>query len=160
MTSDPVRQLVDARPTMFDHRFAGSMPSFAVNDFIHGVESISNVYLINTSDGDIMINGGMGFEAAAIREQLAPYKKGPLRYLILTQGHVDHVGGVSQLREPETKLVAQENNPECQKDDERIGGARNRQSQIWFPAPVRNNEDLQGKVDFLVQDRPAPDITF
>ncbi len=160
MSTDPVRALVAERPTMFDHRFAGMKPSFAVNDFIHGVEAISNVYLINTSDGDIQINSGMGFEAATIRDQLAPYRKGPLPYLILTQGHVDHVGGAAQLRQPETKLVAQQNNPECQKDDERIGGARNRQSQIWFPAPNKNNEKMQEKVGFVVQDRPKPDVTF
>jgi len=56
--------------------------------------------------------------------------------------------------------VAQENNPECQKDDLRIMGARNRQSQIWFPAPVKNNEAMQEEVEFVVQDRPTPDITF
>lgn len=160
MANDPVRALVAERPTMFDHRFAGSMPAFAINDFIHGVEAISNVYLINTADGDIQINAGMGFEVPKIREQLDPFRKGPLPYIILTQGHVDHVGGVAQMRQPETKLIAQQNNPECQKDDERIGGARNRQSQIWFPAPNKNNEVLQKKVGFVVQDRPTPDITF
>jgi glyoxylase-like metal-dependent hydrolase (beta-lactamase superfamily II) len=131
-----------------------------VAEGIHGVESISNVYLINTADGDIQINAGMGFEAPTIRDQLAPFRKGPLPYLILTQGHVDHVGGVAQLRAPETKLVAHASNPECQKDDERIMGARNRQSQIWFPAPNKINSELQEKVAFVVQDRPAPDITF
>ena len=65
MTTDPVRQLAAERPTMFDHRFAGMKPSFQVAEGIHGVESISNVYLINTSDGDIQINAGMGFEALA-----------------------------------------------------------------------------------------------
>ena len=55
MTTDPVRQLVAERPTMFDHRFAGMKPSFEVAEGIHGVESISNVYLINTADGDIQI---------------------------------------------------------------------------------------------------------
>jgi alkyl sulfatase BDS1-like metallo-beta-lactamase superfamily hydrolase len=160
MTSDPVRQLVAERPTMFDHRFAGMKPSFEVAEGIHGVESISNVYLINTRDGDIQINAGMGFEAPTIRDQLAPFRKGPLPYLILTQGHVDHVGGVAQLRAPETKLVAHASNPECQKDDERIMGARNRQSQIWFPAPNKINSELQEKVAFVVQDRPTPDVTF
>jgi alkyl sulfatase BDS1-like metallo-beta-lactamase superfamily hydrolase len=160
MSIDPVRQLVEQRPTMFDHRSAGMMPPFAVNDFIHGVETLSNVYLINTADGDVQINAGMGFEVPAIREQLVPFRKGPLPYLILTQGHVDHVGGVGQMRQPETRLVAQRNNPECQKDDERISGARNRQSQVWFPAPVKINEVLQDKVAFVVQDRPKPDITF
>lgn len=160
MAHDPVRALVAQRPTMFDHRFAGSMPPFEVAEGVHGVESISNVYLINTGNGDIQINAGMGFEAAPIRDQLAPFRNGPLPYLILTQGHVDHVGGVSQLRQPETVLVAQENNPECQKDDERISNARNRQSQIWFPAPNRNNEELQQQVGFQVQDRPVPDLTF
>ena len=160
MTTDPVRQLAAERPTMFDHRFAGMKPLFEVAERIHGVEAISNVYLINTGDGDIQINAGMGFEAPTIREQLAPYRKGPLPYMILTQGHVDHVGGVLQLREPETRLVAQENNAECQKDDERIMVARNRQSQIWFPATNTINSELQEKVEFVVQDRPTPDITF
>ncbi|MBV1916586.1 MAG: MBL fold metallo-hydrolase [Sphingomonadaceae bacterium] len=160
MTIDPVRELVAQRPTMFDHRFAGAMPPLTVNDFIHGVEAVSNIYLINTDDGDIQINAGMGFEVETIREQLAPFRKGPLTHIILTQGHFDHVGGVAQLREPGTKLVAHRANAECQKDDERILGTRNRQSQIWFPQPSKNNELLQEKVDFQVQDRPTPDITF
>lgn len=38
---------------------------------------------------------------------------------MLTQGYVDHVGGVDELREPGTEIVALRNDAACQPDDAR-----------------------------------------
>lgn len=161
MAKDPVRELVAQRPLMFDLAPAKAGASFKVNDFITCSPGVSNTYLINTKDGDILINAGMGFEAPVHKAEYAPIRKGKLPYLILTQGHVDHVGGVSQMREPETKLIAQRNNQACQEDDRRIMAVRSVQSSVWFPMPTAVLREMQktGKApNGMVQDTPIPDI--
>ena len=60
---------------------------------------------------------------AYTRPCLTASRSAPLRYILLTQGHVDHVGGVAHFQEPGTQVIAQENNRSCQRDDERIAGA-------------------------------------
>lgn len=79
----------------------------AVADFIHMVKDISNAYLINTADGDVLVNAGFMDNAERNRALLAPRRSGPLRHLIITQGHPDHYGGVPVLREDGTRVIAQ-----------------------------------------------------
>ena len=79
----------------------------AINDFIFMVKDMSNAYLVTAADGDVMVN--TGFVAAAERNKtlLAPHRAGPLRYIVLTQSHADHFGGVPTFREPGTQVVAE-----------------------------------------------------
>ena len=64
-----------------------------INDFIVLSEAFSNSYLLQTPEGNIQLNAGMGIEAPVIKRNFDEFSSTPLRYLILTQGHVDHVGG-------------------------------------------------------------------
>jgi len=66
---------------------------------------ISNAYLVTTSDGDVMVNTGMVDNAARSAALLKPHRTGPLRYIILTQSHADHFGGVPTFKEEGTKVV-------------------------------------------------------
>ena len=75
-------------------RFGGQR----INDFIFMSEGNSNAYLIETSDGSILVNTGMGFEAEVHRQNFADFSSTPIKYIITTQGHVDHVGGVQHFR--------------------------------------------------------------
>ena len=59
---------------------------------------ISNSYLITTEEGDLQINTGMYYEASAIKERFSSVSNGPLRVIVFTQGHPDHVGGWSAVR--------------------------------------------------------------
>lgn len=81
----------------------------AINDFIFMVRDISNAYLITSDEGDVLINTGFMDRAHVDRNKalLAPVRSGPLRYIILTQAHPDHYGGVPHLREPGTHVVAE-----------------------------------------------------
>jgi glyoxylase-like metal-dependent hydrolase (beta-lactamase superfamily II) len=157
---DVVRRLVEERPDMFALAQASPGKLFQVNEFIWCSPGVSNVYLIKTTAGDIQLNAGMGVEAPTHKAELAPVRSGPLPYLILTQGHVDHVGGVSQLRAPETKVIAQRNNAACQEDDRRISGRRTRQSARWFPRQTQALQDQRERPSAVVQDVPTPEITF
>jgi alkyl sulfatase BDS1-like metallo-beta-lactamase superfamily hydrolase len=140
---------------MWSLQMAREGQCFQINEFIHCVPAVSNVYLIKTAEGDIQVNSGMGFEAPTIAKELEPIRSGPLPYLILTQGHVDHVGGVRLLRQPETTVIAQKNNADCQADDERIKVVRSIQSSTWFPMSVAA---LKSPEAAPLQDVPRPDI--
>jgi alkyl sulfatase BDS1-like metallo-beta-lactamase superfamily hydrolase len=79
----------------------------SINDFIHLSEGLSNSYLIVTDEGRIIVNTGMGFGGPIHRENYDEISTSPVRYVLFTQGHVDHVGGVDAFREPGTEIVAQ-----------------------------------------------------
>lgn len=77
----------------------------AITPFIFMAHDVSNAYLVTTDDGDVMVN--TGFNASADRNValFKPHRTGALRYIILTQSHADHYGGVPEFMEQRTKLV-------------------------------------------------------
>jgi alkyl sulfatase BDS1-like metallo-beta-lactamase superfamily hydrolase len=70
---------------------------------------ISNSYIVTTDDGDVQINTGMYFEAEEIKRRFGAVSQGPLRVIVFTQGHADHVGGWSQFDDPGVETIAQAN---------------------------------------------------
>ena len=97
------------KPMLADLVRAGDQQSeaVAITDFIFMAKDISNAYLINTADGDLLVNTGFMDNAARTKTLLAAKRSGPLRRIILTQAHADHYGGVPVLREAGTAIVAE-----------------------------------------------------
>ncbi len=160
MTEPP---LYRARPSGFDIRPASQTEATAINDFIHLSEGLSNSYLITTPKGRIIVNTGMGFEAPVHKRNFDAVDQSPVRYILLTQGHVDHVGGVDLFREEPTQVVAQANNQAHQRDDARIAAFRAKRSAFAFAdAIARAWKHIQEHVGGSIpaQSRPTPDITF
>ncbi len=142
-------------------RFGGER----INAFIVMSEGASNSYLLMTPEGNIQINAGMGFEAPVHRKNFAAFAEDELRYLILTQGHVDHVGGVDYFREhnPGLQVVAQAGNTEHQRYDGRLADFRARRSAFAFTQKFgdafKHYAD-HGYTDYPAQSRPTPDVLF
>ena len=111
-------------------RFGGQR----INDFIVMSEAFSNAYLIETSEGAVQINAGMGMEAPVIEANFQAFSDLSLHSLILTQGHVDHVGGTAYFRErnPGMCVIASANNPEHQAYDARLATFRGNRSAFAF----------------------------
>ena len=99
----------DRKPVLANLVQAGEQQKEAesVTDFIFMAKDISNAYLVTTRDGDVMVNTGFMDNAERTKGLLAPKRTGTLRYIILTQAHPDHYGGVPTLRESETQVVAE-----------------------------------------------------
>jgi len=136
-----------------------------INDFIVLSEAFSNCYLIETPEGNIQVNAGMGMEAPVIKQNFDDVSDKPLRYLILTQGHVDHVGGVQYFRDhnPGLEVIATANNPEHQAYDKRLAPFRGNRSAFAFTdkfADAFAYYSEQGLTEFPEQDVPTPDILF
>lgn len=158
---DPVKQLARERPDFFANRPAHRETPIQINDFIWMSPGLSAAYMLVTSAGRIIINTGMGFEAPTHKQAFDSVCPGPTPYILLTQGHVDHVGGVQLFREAGTQLVAQANNGVCQRDDERIRDVRTRQAYIWFKAALDASAKLATqRPGAVTQDVPVPDIVF
>jgi len=147
--------LFRSRPGAFDIRPASQSEATRVTDGIWLSEGLSNAYLVLTPAGRVVINTGMGFEAPVHKRNFDAVDRGPVRYILLTQAHVDHVGGVALFREPGTQIIAQANNRICQADDARIHPFRVAHSAPFFPTAVGTAEKHRH-----VQARPEPTITF
>src|SRR5437899_1325158 len=72
-------------------------------------KGVANVYRVRTDDGDVQINTGMASTAAEHARRFDAAGCGPLRTIIFTQGHPDHVGGWSQFDGPGVETIAQAN---------------------------------------------------
>lgn len=77
----------------------------AITPFVFMSRDVSNAYLVTTSDGDVVINTGMPDGAERSVALFKPHRTGPLRYIVLTQSHADHFGGVPTFLEQGTKVV-------------------------------------------------------
>ena len=96
-------------------------------------QGLSNSYMLTTSEERVIINTGVPFESLVHKELFDAVDTGPTRYIIVTQGHPDHFGGVDTFREPDTDVVMQENWP-IWRDEYFVGvlnGFRSRAGFAW-----------------------------
>ncbi len=93
---------------------------------------LSNTYLLATTDGRVVVNTGMGFESQVHRTNFDAVDSSPIRYIIVTQGHYDHVGGLDTMRDPQTQVVAQANWRHWRDDNERLLAYRANNSAFAF----------------------------
>jgi len=133
-----------------------------INDFIHLSEGLSNSFLITTEEGNIVVNTGMFFEALQHKRNYEAVSSAPTRFIVFTQGHVDHVGGTDALRQPGTQVIAQAGNAEHQAYDARLARFRAARSGFAFLRKngnaIRNFQKEFGELP--KQAVPTPDITF
>jgi alkyl sulfatase BDS1-like metallo-beta-lactamase superfamily hydrolase len=148
------------RPGGFDILPAADGPAVPVAEGIWLSEGLSNSFLIATSEGRVVINTGIGFEAPVHKAKYDAIDASPVRYILLTQGHVDHVGGADLFREESTEIVAQANNREHQAYDGKMQTFRAARSSFAFRKVIedmlRSGRDLGAPV----QSVPTPTITF
>jgi alkyl sulfatase BDS1-like metallo-beta-lactamase superfamily hydrolase len=160
---EQVDELIDTRPGMelltpvYDD---AAHP--VVNGLVYRSGGTTASYMVLTDGGRVIVNTGMGYEAPHHKRIFDAVRPGPTHYVITTQGHVDHVGGVDLFREAGVIYVAQANNAACQEDDRRIRGLRMRTAGIWFDTlgtdAARIAEENPGVS--MRQSQPMPDLTF
>ena len=148
-----------SRPDAFAMHPATNVRQKRVNEFIHLSEGYSNSFLVVTPAGRVVINTGMGFEAPVHKAFYDAIDASPIQYIVLTQGHVDHVGGVGHFRQPGTLVVAQANNAEHQAYDARLAPFRQRRSSFAFAQAFQLARGGEGAPP-PVQSQPVPDVLF
>ncbi|BBY18248.1 MBL fold metallo-hydrolase [Mycolicibacterium litorale] len=112
-----------SRPGGDDILGAGA-PAEEVSPGIWLSPGLSNSYLLTTGEGRIVLNTGMGFEGPVHRANYDAIDTAPIRYVILTQGHVDHVGGIDSVADPDSDIVAQANWETWRRDNDVLAAFR------------------------------------
>lgn len=125
---------------------------------------LSNSYLLTTDDGRVIVNTGMGFEGPVHRANFDAVDSSPVRYIIFTQGHVDHVGGLDSVRDPDTQVVAQANWTTWRDDNDRLIPYRASRSAFAFSDKLATGiqaiQQRLGTKHLAGQSMPAVDIDF
>ncbi len=158
-----VDKLIDERPGKVLLEFVYDDEAVALTDFLYRSSGASYAYMLVTDAGRIIVNTGIGYESVHHRYLFDQVCTGPTPYIITTQGHTDHVGGVATFREPETTYVAHERNQFAQGQDARIQGRMRQWNASWFDLnPAGRIEQFAAERPDLAiqQDAPVPDLTF
>lgn len=125
---------------------------------------LSNSYLLTTGEGRVIVNTGMGFEGPVHRANFDAVDSSPVRYIIFTQGHVDHVGGLDSVRDPDTTVVAQANWTLWRDDNERLIPYRASRSAFAFKDTLASGiQAIQRRLAstrLAGQSAPIVDIDF
>src|SRR4051794_30227161 len=123
---------------------------------------LSNSYMLTTDEGRIVLNTGMGFEGPVHRANYDVVDSAPIRYVILTQGHVDHVGGVDSVADLDSDIVAQANWETWRRDNEALAAFRAQNSAFaWVDKvmdTISNTTQRFGAPP--PQSAPTPTIVF
>jgi len=162
MSRDGVDRLIDERPGKDLLTPVYDDPARRLTDFLYRSGGTTAAYMLVTEAGRVIVNTGLGYEAPHHKRVFDAVCPGPTPYIVTTQAHVDHVGGVGLFREPGTRYVAQANNQACQHDDERIAALRLQTAAIWFDVSGRRAREIAAENPGvpLRQDTPVPDVTF
>jgi alkyl sulfatase BDS1-like metallo-beta-lactamase superfamily hydrolase len=80
-----------------------------ISDSVYMATVTGNVYLVTTPAGNVVIDTATANDAPEARKLLGAVSQGPVKYIILTHGHADHIGGISLWKEPGTQIIAQRN---------------------------------------------------
>jgi alkyl sulfatase BDS1-like metallo-beta-lactamase superfamily hydrolase len=148
------------RPSFESVAAATGAPAVPLGDDIWMSSGWSNSYLLGTDDGRVVLNTGMGFEGPLHRRAYDAVDPSPVRAVVLTQGHYDHVGGVDVVRDPDSDVVAQANFVTWRDDNERLEAFRSRNSAFAFMDAIVAAMDHARSVGVghVAQARPEPTV--
>jgi alkyl sulfatase BDS1-like metallo-beta-lactamase superfamily hydrolase len=107
-----------------------------ISDSIYMAPMTSNVYLVLTSEGNVVIDTAPASQAREAKELLTAASHAPVKYIILTHGHADHIGGIGLWKHPGTQIIAQRNYVELVNYVVRLDGFFAPRNAVAFNHPV------------------------
>ncbi|MDE2405266.1 MAG: MBL fold metallo-hydrolase [Sphingomonadales bacterium] len=134
----------------------------AITPFVFMSRDISNAYLVTTDAGDVLVNTGFMTGAERTKALFAPHRTGPLAFIILTQSHADHFGGVPTLIEDGTEVIGGPNYNEMWADMNRLQPFFGQRTMKLWGSTLRRDTPQPAvpevRPDILVEERLTIDL--
>jgi len=67
-------------------------------EHIHSILGIGNSYLVERNDHCILVDAGFPRDAKKIIKVIKKYEEKPLKYIIITHAHPDHLGSIKKIK--------------------------------------------------------------
>ena len=81
-----------------EHRVADlqkmKVAAIPINDFVYRIEGEGAMFLINTTEGSVLVDTGYSGQAAEQKKVALEHATGPIRKIVVTHAHGDHSGGL------------------------------------------------------------------
>lgn len=126
-----------------------------VNDYLWVSKDVSDSILIATEEGNVVVNTGMPGNGLRHRERFESVSAEKTAYIVLTQCHGDHFGGVHELAGPDTRVITQERFESCRDYWRILDRFYKRRSHKLWGAVLGDKGDVEETLREV-----TPDVTF
>ncbi|MFT4652278.1 MAG: alkyl sulfatase BDS1-like metallo-beta-lactamase superfamily hydrolase [Porticoccaceae bacterium] len=109
-------------PSLHLQQGSNQLEAQKINPVIYKATGFGNTFMVITDEGNVIIDTSLPGMAVKHKSLLNAVNDGPIHSIIITHGHGDHTGGVALWREPETKVIAQQNMVEFLRYQKRLKG--------------------------------------
>ncbi|MEW6207509.1 MAG: MBL fold metallo-hydrolase [Acidobacteriota bacterium] len=138
------QQMAQDNPTALLRTGQDRKTALRVNEAIFQAVGFSNTFMVTTTEGNVIIDTSMPFNAARHKQLLRAENAGPVKYIILTHAHGDHTGGVPTWKEADTKIIAQRNHTEFMNYQTRLASFYAQRNAAQFSLPIPQPREWAG----------------